>query len=98
MPKPVMRPPSYVDRATGAAELCIDPSTWDQWVREGLLPPPIRIGKKAGKAGKKPLWRWADIDACLQGHAPVVQMPEPEPFFRGLADGTEAQRGRCGAA
>jgi hypothetical protein len=33
------RTPAYVNRETGAAELLISPDTWDQWVKEGRLPP-----------------------------------------------------------
>jgi hypothetical protein len=32
--------PEFVDRATGAGELCISPETWDKWVKEGILPQP----------------------------------------------------------
>ena len=36
------RTPAYVGRETGAAELQISPDTWDQWVKEGRLPPAVR--------------------------------------------------------
>lgn len=34
------RTPKYVSRDVGAAELVISPDTWDQWVKEGRIPPP----------------------------------------------------------
>lgn len=56
------RTPAYVDRETGAAELSISPNTWDQWVKEGRLPPPCDT-LPAGT----PRWRWADVDRKLSG-------------------------------
>jgi hypothetical protein len=56
------RTPAYVGRDTGAAELQISPDTWDQWVKEGRLPPPcdtFPIGT--------PRWRWEDVDRKLSG-------------------------------
>jgi hypothetical protein len=34
-----MRPPVFVDRETGAAELCVSTETWDAMVLTGELPP-----------------------------------------------------------
>ncbi|WP_156795632.1 helix-turn-helix transcriptional regulator [Bradyrhizobium icense] len=56
------RTPAYVDRETGAAELQISPDTWDQWVKEGRLPPPW----DTFPAGT-PRWRWEDVDRKLSG-------------------------------
>ncbi|MCA6108175.1 helix-turn-helix transcriptional regulator [Bradyrhizobium cenepequi] len=56
------RTPAYVNRETGAAELLISPDTWDQWVKEGRLPPPC----DAFPSGA-PRWRWADVDRKLSG-------------------------------
>lgn len=56
------RTPAYVDRETGAAELQISPDTWDQWVKEGRLPPAcdrFPVGT--------PRWRWQDVDRKLSG-------------------------------
>jgi hypothetical protein len=56
------RTPAYVDRETGAGELLISPDTWDQWVKEGRLPPPC----DTFPAGS-PRWRWEDVDHKLSG-------------------------------
>ena len=56
------RTPAYVSRETGAAELLISPDTWDQWVKDGYLPPPC----DAFPTGT-PRWRWEDVDRRLSG-------------------------------
>jgi hypothetical protein len=56
------RTPAYVDRETGAGELLISPDTWDQWVKEGRLPPPFDTFPAS-----TPRWRWADGDRKLSG-------------------------------
>lgn len=62
------RTPAYVGRETGAAELQISPDTWDQWVKDGLLPPAC----DAFPAGT-PRWRWEDVDRKLAGET----LPSP---------------------
>jgi hypothetical protein len=57
-----LRPPSYVCRDTGAAELEISPATWDAWVKEGRLP-----AAAPGFPETAPRWRWADVDQKLAG-------------------------------
>jgi hypothetical protein len=56
------RTPAYVDRETGAAELRISPDTWDQWVKEGRLPPSCPTFPES-----TPRWRWEDVDRKLSG-------------------------------
>lgn len=56
------RTPAYVGRETGAAELQISPDTWDQWVKDGRLPPPCDTFPSG-----TPRWRWADVDRKLSG-------------------------------
>lgn len=56
------RPPSYVCRETGAAELEISPDTWDQYERDGRLP-----ARAPGFPSSTPRWRWRDVDAKLSG-------------------------------
>ena len=57
------RTPAYVGREIGAAELQISPDTWDQWVKEGRLPPP----SDAFPSGTA-RWRWEDVDRKLSGY------------------------------
>lgn len=56
------RTPAYVDRETGAAELCISPETWDRWVDEGRLP-----ASAPGFPATTPRWRWADVEFRMSG-------------------------------
>ena len=60
------RTPAYVDRETGAAELLISTDTWDQWVKEGRLPPPCDTFPSG-----TPRWRWEDVDRKLSGKKAV---------------------------
>ena len=57
------RTPAYVDRETGAAELQISTDTWDQWVKDGRLPPPCDTFPSG-----IPRWRWEDVDRKLSGN------------------------------
>lgn len=86
-----IRPPSYVSRETGAAELDISVDTWDAMVKAGRIPPP----HEAGIAGTTPRWRWADVDAALGGRRKLTVQSEPEPFFRGLRHGQAKDRRRA---
>jgi hypothetical protein len=56
------RPPAYVSRETGAAELCISPQTWDRWVANEMLPPAA-----PGFPPSSPRWRWDDVDRKMCG-------------------------------
>jgi hypothetical protein len=56
------RTPAFVDRETGAAELAISPTTWDKWVKEGVLPPPV-------PGLPEPRWNWVDVQARILGKA-----------------------------
>ena len=82
---------AYVTREEGAAELRISPSTWDEMVDGGQLPKPMRLGR----TGTILRWRWADVDNRLSGGEIVED--QPEPFFRGLADGSKKKLGRDAA-
>lgn len=60
------RTPAYVSRETGAAELQISPQTWDNWVKEGFLPPPCDTFPEG-----TPRWRWEDVDRKRSGQKPT---------------------------
>lgn len=90
---PANRPPAYVSRETGAAELDMSVDTWDAMVKTGQIPPPVKVGI----SGTTPRWRWEDVDAALSGRAQAA-MVEPEPFFRRRDHGEAEKRGRRGAA
>jgi predicted DNA-binding transcriptional regulator AlpA len=52
------RPPSFVSKATLAAELDLGESTIDDLVKRGVLPRPIRIGGSVR-------WSWASVQSAL---------------------------------
>lgn len=63
---------SYLSRRALAAELMISEGTLDDYVRRGLLPPPIRITPNCLR------WRWATVDEILRsGEAPRWSTREP---------------------
>jgi predicted DNA-binding transcriptional regulator AlpA len=68
----------------------ISPSSWDEMVQCGQLPCPIRMGKM----GTIKRWRWADVDSRLRNE----DVDSPEPYFRGLSNGTAKDRKRDVAA
>jgi predicted DNA-binding transcriptional regulator AlpA len=70
------RPPSYVSKATLAAELDISESTVDALVQRGILPKPIKMGGSVR-------WSWAQVDASLAASA---SSPESDPFMQGLSN------------
>jgi predicted DNA-binding transcriptional regulator AlpA len=56
--KPLAYPPPWQDTMTLAQHICVSPSTIDNWVAAGILPPPR-------KRGGKLMWRWSEVDARL---------------------------------
>lgn len=85
------RTPAFVSRDIGAAELCISPATWDLWVKEGILPPPCDLGI----SGTTPRWDWLDVREALSQRKRAASESEPEPFFRGLANGQTKDKRRA---
>ena len=81
---------AYVTREEGAAELQVSPSTWDEMVDCGQLPKPIRMGRMETILR----WRWEDVDKKLRPD----DADTPEPYFRGVANGTAKDRKRNAAA
>jgi hypothetical protein len=72
------RTPAYVGRETGAAELQISPDTWDQWVKDGRLPPPLDSFPSG-----TPRWRWEDVDRKLSGR--TAGLDDAGAYIRGAA-------------
>jgi len=63
---------SYLSRRALAAELMISESTVDEYVRRGLLPPPIRISPNCVR------WRWATVDEVLKAsEGPIGSNGDP---------------------
>lgn len=70
------RPPSYVSKATLAAELDVSESTVDNLVQRGVLPKPVRIGGSVR-------WSWSQVDAALGA---ATTTPEADPFMQGVSN------------
>lgn len=90
LPMPV-RTPAYVSREVGAAELCISPETWDDWVRGGHLPKAVYINGS-------PRWRWQDVDITISGRGAVGLASQADPYMPGAKHGQGPQRGRRAAS
>jgi hypothetical protein len=73
------RTPAYVGRETGAAELQISADTWDQWVKEGRLPP-----ASDGFPNGAPRWRWEDVDRKLSGRVEVADISNVADYLAGV--------------
>lgn len=56
------RPPSFVSKATLAAELDMSESTVESYVKRGLLPEPFKWGGSVR-------WSWAEVSAHLTAKA-----------------------------
>lgn len=86
------RPPSYVCRETGAAELEVSPDTWDRFEADGRLP-----ARAPGFPESTPRWRWADVDAKLSGKTETAL----DPYMTGasnMKNGPQAHARRKNAA
>jgi len=65
-------PPPWMDTVTLCEHICIHPNTVDDWVSQGILPPPR-------KRGRKLMWRWKEVDEWLtngQPRPPEVTLAE----------------------
>lgn len=58
-------PPPWMDSATLAGHICVSATTVDNWVNQGILPPPR-------KRGGKLMWKWAEVDAYLTDGKPAT--------------------------
>ena len=67
------RPPSYMSKATLAAELDLSETTVDGYVRRGLLPKPVKIGGSVR-------WCWDEVDATLRR----LNLGEIDEFMQGV--------------
>ena len=71
-------PPDYVSAQTLAYRLDCSRSTVDDYVRRGLLPGPIRVGRMQR-------WRWSDIETWIaQSEAQGRDKVEDDPYIRGV--------------
>jgi hypothetical protein len=82
---------AYVTRESGAAELQVSPSTWDEMVDRGLLPKPYLLGPN--KDLKR--WRWCEVENRIVGDVIGGDQQERELFFRSLSSGKTPERKRA---
>jgi predicted DNA-binding transcriptional regulator AlpA len=70
--------PDYVSVQTLAYRLDCSRSTIDDYVRRGLLPRPIRVGRMQR-------WRWRDIETWIaQAEGQGRDKEEDDPYMRGV--------------
>ena len=70
-------PPPWQDLRTLAEHICAAESTIENWVRQGIFPPPRKVGGKN-------MWRWKEVDTYpgdvslseTTGLATALQVPE----------------------
>lgn len=87
------RPPSFMSRATLAAELDISESTIDEYVRRGILPKPARLSDGCVR------WRWAAVQSSLASLESNADSAPVDPFMEGARNVTrKAAERRRGAA
>lgn len=58
--------PPWMDMPTLCKHICASSTTVDNWVAQGILPPPR-------KRGGKLLWKWSEVDERLTNGKPVEQ-------------------------
>lgn len=67
-------PPPWQDAPTLCKHLCISDRTLDAWVRQGILPP-------ARERGGKRMWKWAEVERCMEGDAGIVPEVSPQEVY-----------------
>lgn len=79
---------SYLTKAALAAELMISESAVDDFVRRGLLPPPVRISSGCVR------WRWETVDEVLKAGQGQLRTPDEISAEEGVRRVIEAARQR----
>lgn len=73
-------PPPWMDGATLARHICVSSTTIDNWVAQGILPPPR-------KRGGKLMWKWQEVDERLT----LGTEGQPETLAERIRNGTRAE-------
>lgn len=63
--------PAWVDKARLCFEICLSEGGVDLWVRQQILPP-------GRMRGGKLMWKWSEVDACLDRGAAQEQSVEDQ--------------------
>ena len=74
-------PPPFQDLRTLSEHICAAESTIESWVRQGLFPPPRKIGGKN-------LWQWKEVERHLARANDLAASSNDE--LRRIADATRA--------
>lgn len=82
---PSDRVTEFVDREAGAAEARISPTTWDEYVKQGRIPPPC-----PGYTDGTLRWYWPDVRDALRG---TQKKAATSPLDRAAAAGAVAKSG-----
>ncbi len=87
------RPPSFLSRASLAAELDCCESTVDELVRRGVLPKPLRMSSGCVR------WSWKSVELALAALAGTSDHADSDPFSAGVRHAAKITReGNRGAA
>jgi hypothetical protein len=78
-------PPPWQDAPTLCLHLCISSGTLDNWIKQEILPPAKIVG------GKR-MWKWAEVEARLNGDAGIV--PDQDELTRRVHNATKAAANR----
>lgn len=70
--------PPWQDMVTLCRHICVSTTTVDNWVAQGILPPPR-------KRGAKLMWKWSEVDAWLTNGRPGCS---PESDIERIRNGT----------
>jgi len=76
--------PPWLDKAMLCRSICASDTTVDNWVAQGILPPPR-------KRGGKLMWKWSEVDERLTlGHVGI----SPDDECERIRNGTRAAAAR----
>jgi predicted DNA-binding transcriptional regulator AlpA len=73
-------PPAFVSRKTLAAELDIAESTVDDFVKRGILPPPIKLSTGCVR------WSWDEVKTAIDAKRVDPLQADNDPFMAGIAN------------
>lgn len=79
-------PPPWMDSNTLCEHICISPATVDNWVKNGILPPPK-------KRGGKLMWKWLEVDRYLSERGEGSPDAEAERVRNGTKREAEGRAG-----
>ena len=79
--RPLNYPPPWQDMVTLCKHTCLSETTVENWVSQGILPPPRKHGGKL-------MWKWAEVDEKLT-NTPAGSSPDA--LAERIRNGTKRQ-------